>query len=299
LAQSKTRAEPHESHGPAHSVEGDTTGETDPHADVCGVLLSDEIRFYIDSCDLIEGSKEGNVKPASYDLSLGDEVIVGGVWKRLTETDPFVVVPPHEVATVSTVEELNMPRFLVGRWNLRIALVYKGLLWVGGPQVDPGYRGKLFCPLYNMSDKEITLRYQETFASIDFSKTSPFRRGVSKEFKPKRTSTMSEYDANLRSGPRDLIEKLQDLKGRCTKLEDRVLTFQQVTFTMLGILVATVAIMAGSLFSSSRLDKAFLAPLAIVVVGTIAVFVVGMALGRISNATTKDCSGSDGGHPSS
>jgi len=51
-------------------------------------------------------------------------------------------------------------------------MVYKGLVWVGSLQVDPGYRGYLFCPLYNLSDKEQELTYKEPLLTIDFVRTT-------------------------------------------------------------------------------------------------------------------------------
>ena len=55
-----------------------------------------------------------------------------------------------------------MPRFLIGRWNIRVTVAYKGLLWVGGPQVDPGWVGHLFCPIYNLSDQEVNFKLSTT-----------------------------------------------------------------------------------------------------------------------------------------
>ena len=63
---------------------------------------------------------------------------------------------------------------MIARWNIRVRHAYAGLLWVGGPQVDPGYAGYLFCPIYNLSDKPVTLYKGEPLALMDFSRTLPF-----------------------------------------------------------------------------------------------------------------------------
>jgi hypothetical protein len=71
-----------------------------------------------------------------------------------------------------------------------------GLLWVGGPQVDPGYAGHLFCPIYNLSDKPVTPRVGDPIAVIDFVKTTPFEKGRPKSelypFPPNKL-VMEEY----------------------------------------------------------------------------------------------------------
>lgn len=61
-----------------------------------------------------------------------------------------------------------MPRFLIARWNLRVSLIYRGLLWLGALQVDPGYHGYLSSPIFNLSDQDVTLKLGEPWALIDF-----------------------------------------------------------------------------------------------------------------------------------
>lgn len=87
---------------------------------------------------------------------------------------PFVI-PSYQVAIVQIRETLNLPKFLIGRWNIRVKRAYEGLLWVGGAQVDPGFRGHLCCPIYNLSNKEVRLEFGDTLAMIDFVVTTPFK----------------------------------------------------------------------------------------------------------------------------
>lgn len=151
-----------------------------------GVVLSDGIEFYCRQFDLICPFEKSNVKPANYKLSVGDEYVIGGEIRVLADQPGRnkIVIPSFEVAVIKTWETLNIPRFLIARWNIRVALAYKGLLWVGGPQVDAGYVGHLFCPIYNLSDKEVVLSLRESIAVIDFVKTTRFTEGVSQDYKP-------------------------------------------------------------------------------------------------------------------
>ena len=75
---------------------------------------------------------------ASYQLTLGDEANVGGEHNRLDASDG-ILLEPHQVAVVCTRETLRIPRDLIARWSLRVTNIYEGLLWTGGPQVDPGW----------------------------------------------------------------------------------------------------------------------------------------------------------------
>jgi len=50
----------------------------DPHPDVHGALLSDEIIFYAEYYDLINPFNRENLKPAGYELSVGNEYFLSG-----------------------------------------------------------------------------------------------------------------------------------------------------------------------------------------------------------------------------
>src|SRR6266702_3666709 len=101
------------------------------------VLLSDQIEYYCDGNNLdpplIENFSSENLKPARYNLRLGEEAHIEGKWVKIDAEHPLIL-QPHQVAVVKTFEEINLPRFLIGRWNLRVDMVYEGLLWVGALQ---------------------------------------------------------------------------------------------------------------------------------------------------------------------
>ena len=100
------------------------------------VLLADEILYYCKDPDspMIKPFKPDEcLRAACYDLRLGDEIHVGGSVSEFR--DGRVVLKPHQVAVVSTLETLNIPRFLIARWSLRVRKIYEGLLWTGGARM--------------------------------------------------------------------------------------------------------------------------------------------------------------------
>lgn len=145
----------------------------DPDQWVGAVLLADEIRYYceVTSPPMISPFDIQNLRPASYDLSLGQEVRIGGRDYRLDAGVPSLL-EPHQVAILSTEEVLNVPRFLIARWSIRVRKIYEGMLWTGGLQVDPGWSGPLFCPMYNLSERAIPLYRYDRFFTIDFVRTT-------------------------------------------------------------------------------------------------------------------------------
>jgi len=97
---------------------------------------------------LISPFSKEHLKPANYKLRIGDEYAIKGEIKQLSDKpgENQITIEPFDVAVIKTLETINMPRFLIARWNIRVQLAYEGLLWVGGPQVDAGYIGHHCCP---------------------------------------------------------------------------------------------------------------------------------------------------------
>jgi deoxycytidine triphosphate deaminase len=212
-----------------------------------GVLLDDAIRKCCQSFGLITPFKEENLKPANYKISVGDEYAIRGKIHALSHTpDDEIRIEPFEVAIIKTLETINMPRFLIARWNIQVSKAYKGLLWVGGPQVDAGYVGHLFCPIYNLSDQPVILRFGNPIAVIDFEKTTTFHVGESHEYKglPDRVLLEDYEPEHLQSALATQAEnKIKTFDSRLESLTSRIDFFVTITFALLGILFA-----AGALF---------------------------------------------------
>lgn len=199
------------------------------------VLLSNEIdRYCKGSPPLITPFNASNLKPARYQLTLGPEAILGGETIPVSDSKPLVI-PPHQVAIVRTYEILNLPRFLVARWNLTVDMVYKGLLWVGALQVDPGWTSYLPCPLYNLSDREVTIRFRDKLFTIDFVRTTPFLpESKSYEMPFTEHPPLNFYSVGLRSGPYSVLADLREIK-------EEVATFRGQGYVIFTVIVAVFA----------------------------------------------------------
>lgn len=225
-----------------------------------GVLLSDAIERCVGAFALIDPFDPGNLKAACYKLTIGDEYAIGGKIHPLSDEPGKneIKIRPFEVAVIKTHETINMPRFLIGRWNIQVSRAYKGLIWVGGPQVDAGYVGHLFCPIYNLSDQDVSLFKGESIAVIDFVGTTDFHPGRSKPYEvPPDRVLFEEYEPNkLVSGlvtqakkRLDQVEK--DLKSSVEKtdkqvnvIQQRVDTFITLTFAVMAIVFAAISVAA-------------------------------------------------------
>ena len=254
-----------------------------PHAYHGAVLLSDQIEFYIrrfkprllenpNNVEISNAELKECLDTASYKLRLGDEAHVGGEWVKISRDKPLVL-PPHQVAVVKTHEIINIPRFLIARWNLRVQWVYEGLLWTGGPQVDPGWQGTLYCPIYNLAERQLVIPHKERVFTMDFTRTTPFHDTRSspsygyktKPHKPARDTRIQAHDVNrLRSAP---FESLRQL----ATLDSRVNSFINLTFLVLAVMIAAIGVIASlSGGGSEALNKAVAEDSAIFVLTVVA-----------------------------
>lgn len=204
------------------------------------VLLADEIKRLCEGdSPMITPFEPGRLRPAGYQMTLGREIHLGGEYKWLDEKEG-VVLEPHQVAVVCTDETLKIPGDLIARWSLRVGKIYEGLLWTGGPQVDPGWEGPLFCPIYNLAERNIVLKYGDPLFTIDFLRTTGISAAYDAlkqdpkfpeiPFQPKRR-TLADHDRyQLHSAP---YEKLRNLEG--------LTEFRNFAIGLIAVLFAAIA----------------------------------------------------------
>lgn len=124
-----------------------------------GVLLRDEIEKH---SIISKHSVETSYQAASYDLRVGDSWVPTDDGTQRGVIDRFVgqdiVVPAFGSIIVSTHEVLKLPLNVVGKFNLRIKLALKGLFVQMGTQIEPGYYGRLFAVLNNITEQDIVLK---------------------------------------------------------------------------------------------------------------------------------------------
>lgn len=166
-----------------------------------GLLSSEEIESY----GLVETIGNGCLQVASCDLTVGDRHYVyenTGSWKaifldnatKLAEANEGIpagsewqLLPPRQgggklvipafgsaiVQLAETVDLLTVANkdnlLIAGRFDLKLKSIYKGLISQQATQVEPCYKGKLYCFLYNLGSQEVVLKMGDKLATIEFS----------------------------------------------------------------------------------------------------------------------------------
>ncbi|MFO7966260.1 MAG: hypothetical protein R6U44_01505 [Archaeoglobaceae archaeon] len=218
--------------------------------DTSGALLSDEIEHYANKFNMIYPFNPNNLKPASYELTVGDEYAKGGkIQKLYNETGKNEIkIEPFQVVVIKTHETINLPRFIIARWNIRVRWAYRGLLWVGGPQVDPGWVGNLSCPIYNLSNKDIILRLGDPIAIMDFVKTTPFKNDNEKYDRPPSRVIFEDYEPETLESAlwTETRERMHDVENQVNKFERNLEYFIGISFTIITVIFAAMAIFVSS-----------------------------------------------------
>jgi deoxycytidine triphosphate deaminase len=136
-----------------------------------GMLTRDLLKPLFDAGSVLTNLDAASLKSASYDLRLGDEAWCGG-FIDLTANEPFLEIPPYSYAIVKAMERAALPTFMAGQFDLRVSFFLSGIILSNGPQVDPGYRGDLFCMLFNGNSEPHRMRMGDRFCTIQFMSTA-------------------------------------------------------------------------------------------------------------------------------
>jgi len=82
-----------------------------------------------------------------------------------------VELQPNSLTFLTTIEEFQLTKDVIARFNLKSKWVHQGLLLGTGPIVDPQLHARLLIPVHNFSSQTVTMNYGQEFISVEFTKT--------------------------------------------------------------------------------------------------------------------------------
>lgn len=162
---------------------------------------------------------KGKLKPASYEIDFLGEVHFWDDEKKVFAVHKIVPGEPFEIRKnsivfVSVETVFRLPDYIALRFNLRIKHVHRGLLLGTGPLVDPGFAGRLFIPLHNLTSEPYSIRGGDGFIWVEFTKISPHRHWENKE---ERCQEYVHFNSKARYlTPQDYLSKITN-KGKPAK----------------------------------------------------------------------------------
>jgi dCTP deaminase len=166
------------------------------------VILSDAgLREAFDKKDITITPLPSKLEPASVDLSVGEEAFAASANEITKLSDgKLLTIPAGEMVLIITKEQIQLSAKIVGHIGLRSYFTRKGLVLLAGPQIDPGFEGKLHIVLCNLSPVEITLAYGEPFCTVEFFALD----------KPAQNIYSGSYQKQMGISPREI----DDIKQR-------------------------------------------------------------------------------------
>ncbi len=209
-----------------------------------GVLLSNEIEHYVNICKMIDPFSPENLKPAAYELTVGDQYSIGGKKPLSLAEGEKIEIPPFQVASqdcdLTFLVSFSMISELSGHTRPPVGRRSSGRPRVVGP---------LSCPIYNLSSKEVKIQRGEAIAVIDFVTTTPFFKGKSRayEYRPPKRLLFEDYNTELQSALfTEAGQKVSAIEKRMSEIESRMRSFLGVVLTIITILFAVLAVFVSS-----------------------------------------------------
>jgi len=221
-------------------------------------MLSDvEIRELVEEKKslLIEPFDRKYIEPASYDIRAGRVLIARkGIVDLVKEN---VTLRHGDWAEMESLETFELPTSIAATVGIRSSLTRRGLDWFGGPQIDPGYRGKIYTSVFNASSTPIEITYGMPFATVIFYRLG---REASKPYSGKFQSQLSfpeeDVERMLKMETHTLSDVIQSVGlleqtvGRLTASSEKMAhDMSWVKNLLFAILIALVVGIASTVFT--------------------------------------------------
>ena len=214
------------------------------------ILTDRQIKEASDSGDIIiDPFEEKQIQAASYDLRIGKQGATASRKKLINiEKDGYLLLKPGDFAVITALEILHLNSQHVGRFGLRSKYARKGLIATTGPQIDPGYKGRLIIALTNPTPNSITLPYCDDFLTVEFHKLEePSTHPYSGEYMNKTELRPEDIEMIVETESMSMpefITTLNSLSQNIDRLTTDMKTFQWIVGV--GLIILSLAVMLSS-----------------------------------------------------
>jgi deoxycytidine triphosphate deaminase len=113
----------------------------------------------------------GEVRRFDVDPQTGD--VADKAVKYEVSVGQRLVLTPNSITFLHLGTTFRIPNYIAARFNLAIREIHRGILVGTGPLVDPGFVGRLFIPLHNLTSNEYSIEFGEPLVWVEFTKLSP------------------------------------------------------------------------------------------------------------------------------
>ena len=147
------------------------------------MLLDEELEKVVGTI-ILNGDKR-YVQPSSYDIRVGEEIFFSERGEREEiKMGDVRYLQPFESLLLKTIEEIRLPKNMVGIVLPSSKLATRGLIYTGG-SIDPGYEGFLWINIRNMGPRYEEIEFGQPIASISllkFEEEKKVKKGYAEEY---------------------------------------------------------------------------------------------------------------------
>lgn len=199
---------------------------------------------------VINPFEEGQIQAATYDLRVGEKGATTSAKKlvNIRETG-YLILQPGDFGVVTVFEEIRLGPQYAARFGLRSKFARKGLIATTGPQIDPGYHGRLILGITNLTPKPVSLPYKDDLVSVEFHRLEePSTKPYSGPYQDKMdlgpeeiefiTETEGMALSEVLTTLRSLSENVATLSKDVKHLEWIIPTIVIIGLTAVAVLVA-------------------------------------------------------------
>jgi len=265
----------------------------DPFPDIPAVLLNstDIIRYALTTGMIYEFTPE-NVDRATYICNFSGYYKYwneGKLEEKMLNNNEEFLLKSNSIAFLETEQTFRVPYYLILRFNLKVQHVHKGLLLGTGPIVDPGFIGKLYIPLHNLTSNDYIIKKNAQIISVEFTKLNKYDNLVSlantfdftsvkevyRNFEPRdldvyikkaliddnfRKKSTNNNECDIFSVSSSIPDAIEQTKKSAEKAEKNVQSLKYLGFvglgsfllTLIGIIIAIFTLINNT---NSRIDN--------------------------------------------
>ena len=205
--------------------------------------------------ELISPFDDSRVRGSSYDISSGRTIILalseseGGHQFVDLQHKEHQVIPPGRTAILQSRELLRIPANMKARISLKADYATRMIFFAGGI-VDPGFEGRLWLPIANLSSQDITIDHDESMFRIEFTLLGE-DAGVTPTPAPERP-TLPDLPAEPVYDVTEVSRRLLAVDRRLLAVEEQARKFEPANEILQNLIYATLAgLAAGGLFAAA------------------------------------------------
>lgn len=203
--------------------------------DKSGILSDDVLRLMTKFGMIFEDYDENNIQGCSYDIRLGSQYYKEKKVKELTKMSNILTVDPYDYVIVLSHEHICLPKNITMTFDLKVQLFCQGIILSNGPCVDPGFRGKLLCLLFNISNQSVNIKWKNHYITAVVSKT--IRSCTPYEGKYQDKQDVSDYLPTM-----SLVGAIKHLQDEVVRLKNETKNMQALFFALLSFFLAVVTL---------------------------------------------------------